>query len=139
MKRSGRIQRTKPLKRSQKPLARSPIRLSRTARAKRAHRRVVIEANRKAVFERDEVCRRCGHSSGDEDHVHEVLTRAMLRGMDPAVIFCTSNTIRLCPYCHLHVITPGIENIVYSDPERGCDRPVSFVSRPPKPTPWKNG
>lgn len=138
MKRSGRIQRTKPLKRSQKPIARSPIRLSRSARAKRAQRRVFIDANRKAVFERDPVCRRCGGSNGDADHVHEVLTRAMLRGMDPEVIFRTSNTLRLCPNCHLNIITLGIENIVYSDPQRGCDALVTFEPRPPKPTPWKH-
>jgi 5-methylcytosine-specific restriction endonuclease McrA len=134
------ILRRTPLRRSTKPIARSRLQSSPRTRKKRQTRAAVITANRVVIFDRDACCRRCGAAGRDDDHCHEVKSRADLRGRPPEDIFNRQNCLRLCERCHLFVVHGwggDREDIVYDDAERGCDGPVRFVPRPPKPRPWQ--
>jgi hypothetical protein len=97
-------------------------------RRKHNHRVDIIAENRKAVFERDRACRRCHRPGRKNDHCHEVISRAMLRGRPAEEIFSATNTLRLCSYCH-EIVTRHREDIVFADPELGCQGTVEFQPR----------
>lgn len=97
-------------------------------RRKHDHRVDVIGENRKAVFDRDRVCRRCLRPGRKNDHCHEVISRAMLRGRPPEEIFTLVNCLRMCAACH-EIVTRHREDIVYVDPELGCKGTVEFQPR----------
>lgn len=59
-----------------------------------------IVAMRLLVFARDRVCRCCG---GRAEAMHEIKTRAMMRGMCFRLIFTLSNCLMLCELCHRRV------------------------------------
>lgn len=130
------IQRRSPLRRTAKPIRRSRIRPRKETRRRRAHRNRVIAEVRSAVFARDANCRRCQWPGFQEDQMHEVESRAMLRGRPAADVYNTKNCIRVCVQCHL-LFTERKEDIVYLDPDQGCNGEIVCVPRPPKPTPWK--
>lgn len=128
------IQRRTPLKRS------GAFRSSPKTRKKRQARNAIIAVTRPKVFTRDPCCRRCKRPGRPDDHMHEVLSRAQLRGRPSAEVFSTTNTLRLCKLCHqLFSMTIGVtrEQILYDDPALGCDGPIRCVPKTPKSTLWK--
>jgi hypothetical protein len=96
------------------------------ARQKRVLRADVIARNREAVFHRDTGCRRCG-LGGQDDHCHEVVSRAKLRNRPPDEIFTLINCCRLCATCH-EIVTRNREFIVFKN-FHGCDDDIYFVTR----------
>lgn len=68
-----------------------------------AHRVAVIAACRVVVFARDRECRICHRRPWHTDEMHEIKSRAQLRGKRPEDIFCPENCVRLCRDCHRKV------------------------------------
>ena len=64
-------------------------------------RNEVIGAVREQVFRRDTHCRVCGKPGSRFDEMHEIRSRAQLRGRPIEEIFCTANCVRVCARpCH---------------------------------------
>ena len=71
---------------------------------KKAHRKAVIGAVRDTVRQRDPRCRVCDQMPvTGRLEMHEIKSRARLRGHDPEEIFCTENCLMLCSTCHREV------------------------------------
>jgi len=63
-------------------------------------RNELIAAVREKVFLRDKSCRCCDGAGSRYDQMHEIRSRAQLRGRPDAEIFCLANCVRVCPRCH---------------------------------------
>lgn len=101
-----------------KPLRRSIVR-----RRARAHRREVITAARLACARRDHACRVCrGAFGGGEQtaEMHELESRAALRGQPPEVIFRSGNVVLLHRRCHREITEHRLD-LVPMDPDLGAD------------------
>jgi hypothetical protein len=101
-----------------------PRTIKATKRAKRATRRAVIAATRAKVWLRDGACRYSRNAS-ETDEMHEVVSRAKLRGRPPDEIFNTRNCLRLARAVHERV-TRGQLRIEFLDVARGCNASVEF-------------
>ena len=100
--------------------------------AARQHEADVIAATRRAVFLRDKGCR-CCHSDGRRtDEMHEIQSRAKLRGRPPEEIFNTRNCIRVCREDHASITGKVGGDRIRVEPmsAAGADGPVMFW-RPP--------
>jgi 5-methylcytosine-specific restriction endonuclease McrA len=73
------------------------LRLERAA--KKTHRKNVIRRVREYVLQRDLRCRHCGGTEGRLE-MHELRSRARLRGKPPEAIFTSANCVMLCTECH---------------------------------------
>jgi 5-methylcytosine-specific restriction endonuclease McrA len=104
----------------------SPTGPSRAERklAARQHRVAVIGATRATVFSRDRACRACGQKGRLTDEMHEVKSRALLRGKPPEEIFNTANCVRVCKACHSKLTKHELWAI---EGPLGCDGTVEFV------------
>ncbi|GEM_PF-3044106 len=70
----------------------------------KAHRKAVIRAVRDVVRQRDPVCRVCGTvPTQGRLEMHEIRSRAQLRGKAPEAIFSTANCLMLCSAHHRDV------------------------------------
>jgi 5-methylcytosine-specific restriction endonuclease McrA len=98
--------------------------------AARQHEADVIAATRRAVFLRDKGCR-CCHSDGRRiDEMHEIQSRAKLRGRPPEEIFTKQNCLRLCKACHASVTgkVGGHRVWIEVTTPAGADGPVTFAT-----------
>lgn len=113
----------------------SPIGRSRDEQRseKRAHRATVIAFARAHVFSRDVGCRFCGRAGRATDEMHEVTSRAKLRGQPPEAVFTTANCLRLCRGCH-GLVTAHVFAASYARADLGCDGHVTFTREPSR---WK--
>jgi 5-methylcytosine-specific restriction endonuclease McrA len=68
--------------------------------AERAARAALIARVRAEVFRRDTHCRVCGKPGSRVDQMHEIRSRALLRGRPDEEIFCTANCLRVDRRCH---------------------------------------
>ncbi len=108
-------------------------RRSEVRRAK-AHRSRVIKQTYTLVIARDGYrCRLCGATRYPIE-MHEVRSRAQLRGRPPEEIFNAANCLMVCgpatdrDTCH-GALTARVIDIVFVQPERGCDGPVEAQYR----------
>ena len=70
----------------------------------KAHRKAVIRAVRDVVRQRDLTCRVCGNVPAQGRlEMHEIRSRAQLRGKAPEIIFSTTNCLMLCSAHHRDV------------------------------------
>jgi hypothetical protein len=97
-------------------------------REKRATRAAVIKHTRILVWMRDAACRHT-HVASPDDEMHEVISRAKLRGRPPMEIFNTWNCLRVSHETHRQ-LTEHTLAIEFTDAARGCNAPVIF--RPPR-------
>lgn len=92
-------------------------------RRQKAHRRTVIAAVRNELVHRDTRCRVCGDAFSEglgAAQMHEVKSRARLRGRPPEDIFNTDNCILVCNECHTDIHAHRIELTPLGHPdERG--------------------
>lgn len=94
--------------------------------AKKAHRKRVIRQIREEVRQRDLRCRHCGGTEGRLE-MHELRSRARLRGKPPEEIFNRRNCLMLCSACHRAVT----EHRLIASPTggAGADGDVDFKER----------
>jgi len=89
-------------------------------RREKAHRNAVIAAVRADVVRRDPRCRCCGDFLFNHGEMHELRSRAQLRGKLPEEIFNTANCVMLCHACHVEVTDHRID-LVPVDQEAGAN------------------
>ena len=94
---------------------------------KRKHRRDVIRGARAQVMQRDRRCRVCGEAAVRLE-MHELKSRAQLRGRPPEEIFNTANALALCSECHRRVTERKIELVAGAD---GADGKIVVIERRP--------
>lgn len=94
---------------------------------KRSHRSQVIQDTHDKVWKRDVVSRCCG-LAGVLDEMHEIDSRAKLRGCAPERIFNTRNCIRLCSEQHRY-LTEHKAGLICVDPVLRADGPVIFTGQ----------
>jgi 5-methylcytosine-specific restriction endonuclease McrA len=100
--------------------------------AKKAHKKRIIRQVREVVRQRDPRCRHCRalpRVGGIEGRLemHELKSRARLRGKPPEEIFNRRNCLMLCSACHRAVT----EHRLIASPmgEAGADGDVDFKER----------
>ena len=94
----------------------------------KAHRKAVIRAVRDVVRHRDPTCRVCGTvPTAGRLEMHEIRSRAQLRGKAPEEIFSTTNCLMLCSTHHREVTERRLFLIPAT--EAGADGPVRVKSR----------
>ena len=93
--------------------------------AKKAHRKRVIRRIREEVRQRDLRCRRCSGTEGRLE-MHELQSRARLRGKPPEEIFNRRNCLMLCSACHRAVTE---HRLIATMGEAGADGDVDFKER----------
>ena len=95
--------------------------------AKRQHRADIIRAVREQVMERDKACRICGSTACPT--MHEIISRARLRGRIAENMFNTYNCLRLCGGptggCHEKVTRHKVK-IVVTWPS-GANGPIEIL------------
>jgi 5-methylcytosine-specific restriction endonuclease McrA len=89
-------------------------------RREKAHRNAVIAAVRADVVRRDPLCRGCGDILLKSGEMHELRSRAQLRGKLPEEIFNTANCVMLCHACHVEVTDHRID-LVPVDQDAGAN------------------
>lgn len=89
-------------------------------RREKAHRNAVIAAVRADVVRRDPRCRGCGDFLFNHGEMHELRSRAQLRGKLPEEIFNTANCVMLCHACHVEVTDHRID-LVPVDQDAGAN------------------
>ena len=89
-------------------------------RREKAHRNAVIAAVRADVVRRDPRCRCCGDFLFNHGEMHELRSRAQLRGKLPEEIFNTANCVMLCHACHVEVTDHRID-LVPVDQDAGAN------------------
>jgi 5-methylcytosine-specific restriction endonuclease McrA len=89
-------------------------------RREKAHRNAVIAAVRSDVVRRDPRCRCCGDFLFNHGEMHELRSRAQLRGKLPEEIFNTANCVMLCHACHVEVTDHRID-LVPVDQDAGAN------------------
>ena len=95
---------------------------------KKAHRTAVIGAVRDVVCRRDPRCRVCDQLPGAVRlEMHEITSRAQLRGKAPEDIFSTSNCVMLCSTCHREVTAHRI--VLIPTTPYGADGDVQVRTR----------
>jgi 5-methylcytosine-specific restriction endonuclease McrA len=104
-----------------KPIRRK-IEKTNRRKAKNAH----IAKTRQLVLERDGRCRACASTVFLE--MHEMKSRAQLRGKPPEEIFNSFNCIMLCSTCHRQV-TERMIDVVPVDEQLGANGRVNFQRR----------
>ena len=96
---------------------------------KRKHRRDGIRGARAQVMHRDRRCRVCGEAPpAVRLEMHEMRSRAQLRGRPPEDIFNTANAVALCSECHRRVTERKIELVAGAD---GADGKIVVIERRP--------
>lgn len=96
---------------------------------KRKHRRDVIRGARAQVMQRDRRCRVCGEAPpAVRLEMHELRSRAQLRGRPPEEIFNTANAVALCSACHRNVHAARIKISAGAD---GADGKIVVIERRP--------
>ena len=91
----------------------------------RETRSAVISEVRAIVVKRDKACRVCRkllqNAAGDPfGEMHELQSRAKLRGKPPREIFNTQNCVMLCHLCHVKITENKID-LVPVDQEQGAN------------------
>jgi 5-methylcytosine-specific restriction endonuclease McrA len=97
---------------------------------RKAERKRVIRAVREVVRRRDVRCRSCQgipHPGAGRLEMHEIKSRAHLRGNAPEVIFNTGNCLMLCTACHREVTEHRLFLVPTSDD--GADGEVLIKQR----------
>ena len=95
---------------------------------KKAHRKTVIRAVRDTVRRRDPRCRVCDQMPvTGRLEMHEITSRAQLRGKAPEDIFSTSNCVMLCSTCHREVTAHQI--VLIPTTPYGADGDVQVRTR----------
>lgn len=100
-------------------------------RRQRTARNGLIAAVRRAVVARDVRCRCCGErfATGEQTpEMHELRSRAQLRGRDPTDIWNRANCLLLCRRCHRGVTDHRI-TLTPADAEQGADGVVEVERR----------
>lgn len=95
-------------------------------RRQRRHRHEVVRTVRAVVLARDQRCRSCGVRHATLE-MHELRSRAQLRGRSPEDIFNTENCLMLCRQCHQRVTERRITIEPCTD--RGADGQVTIMNR----------
>ncbi len=94
-------------------------------RAQKAHRASVIASVRREVMRRDRYQCRCCAKCFTTLEMHEIVSRAQLRGKEPEEIFNTANCIALCRACHRAITERRTQVTVINDTE-GANGRVQF-------------
>ena len=111
-----------------------PPRLRTERTQKKRKKYEIIAAVRKLVCKRDRRCRVCGGAFGvgeNRPEMHEIQSRAELRGRPPEVIFSTVNCVLLHSRCHKGVTSRNID-IRPDDQALGADGVLQINYRTPK-------
>ena len=101
-------------------------------RREKQRRADLIAAVRREVVVRDAGrCRACqclltGFSGGGE--MHELRSRALMRGKPPEEIFNTNNCLMLCSECHRN-ITNHVADLIPEDADLGADGAMVLQGR----------